>query len=265
MRISNRYIDLVMGLSLILIVVCLFIIICIGIGFWEVSYYANTTEVLSYASVIMATANALLLYATLSYQGRSFRQERFEMTLFNLLDNHRRIKEYIQIDISDVDSCESETISNNNIFLYACQELRIINDILRESEYPKSILLQYGNRYNLTEVKWNDLSKRIRSGKKKADIIFFVFYEKWRDFYAPFIRSLSVIVSHIANNNDIDLAERERYKDYLIAQMSQHEYTIMIFYYFYDSDFHKQLDAISNNCFFSETEEELFRRLIFKR
>ena len=265
MRITNPYVNIVMGLSLILIVVCLFIIICVGIGFWEVSYYANTTEVLSSASVIMATANALLLYATLSYQGRSFRQERFELTLFDLLDNHRRIKEYIQIDISDVDSCESETISNNNIFLYACQELRIINDILRESEYPKCILLQYGNRYNLTEVKWNDLSKRIGSGKKKAEIIFSVFYEKWRDYYEPFIRSLSIIVSHIANNNDIDQSEKERYKGYLTAQMSQHEYIIMIFYYFYDSDFHKQLDAISNNCFFNETEEELFRRLIFKR
>lgn len=264
MRIANRYIKLIMGLSLILIVVCLFIIICIGIGFWEVSYYTNTTEVLSYASVIMATANALLLYATLSYQGRSFRQERFEMTLFNLLDNHRRIKEYIQIDISDVDSCESEIISNNDIFLYACQELRNIHNILRENEYPKSSLLQDANRYNLTEVKWNDLSKRIASGKKKAEIIFSVFYEKWRDYYEPFIRSLSMIVSHIANNKD--LKEKERYKGYLTAQMSQHEYIIMIFSYFYDSDFHKQLDAISsNNCFFSETEEELFRRLIFKR
>jgi hypothetical protein len=265
MKIPTWFIKAIMGLSVILIVFCLFIIIAIGLGFIEVLYYINTTEVLTYASVMMATANALLLFATLSYQNRIFRNERFEETLFNLLDNHRKIKEYIQIDISDVDSCESEIISNNDIFLYACQELHNIHDILRKNEYPKTSLLHDGNRYNLTEVKWNDLSKRIRSGKKKADIIFFVFYEKWCDFYAPFIRSLSVIVSHIANNNDIDLAERERYKDYLIAQMSQHEYTIMIFYYFYDSDFHKQLDAISNNCFFSETEEELFRRLIFKR
>ena len=84
-------------------------------------------------------------------------------------------------------------------------------------------------------------------------------------FYEPFIRSLCLIVSHIANNNDIDLIEKERYKGYLTAQMSQQEYTLMIFYYFYDSNFQKQLDSISNKSFFKETEEELFRRLIFKR
>ena len=254
-----------MGLSVILIVFCLFIILAIGLGFIEVLYYINTTEVLTYASVMMATANALLLFATLSYQNRIFRNERFEETLFNLLDNHRKIKEYIQIDISDVDSFESEIISNNDIFHYARQELRNINELLREKDYPKSILLQDGNRYHLTEVKWNDLSKRIGSGKKKADIIFSVFYEKWRDYYEPFIRSLCLIVSHIANNNDIDLIEKERYKCYLTAQMSQQEYTLMIFYYFYDSNFQKQLDSISNKSFFKETEEELFRRLIFKR
>ena len=159
-----------MGLSIIMIVFCLFIIIAIGLGFIEVLYYINTTEVLTYASVMMATANALLLFATLSYQSRIFRHERFEETLFNLLDNHRKIKEYIQIDISDIDSCESEIISNNVIFFYSCQEIRYIHELLREKEYPKSILLQDGNRYNLTEDKWNNLSKRIGSGKKKADI-----------------------------------------------------------------------------------------------
>lgn len=265
MKIPTWFIKAIMGLSIILIVFCLFIIIAIGLGFIEVLYYINTTEVLTYASVMMATANALLLFSTLSYQNRIYRNERFEETLFNLLDNHRKIKEYIQIDISDVDSFESEIISNNDIFHYARQELRNINELLREKDYPKSILLQDGNRYNLTEVKWNDLSKRIGSGKKKADVIFSVFYEKWRDYYEPFIRSLCLIVSHIANNNDIDLIEKERYKGYLTAQMSQQEYTVMIFYYFYDSNFQKQLDSISNKSFFKETEEELFRRLIFKR
>jgi hypothetical protein len=104
MKIPTWFIKAIMGLSIILIVFCLFIIIAIGLGFIEVLYYINTTEVLTYASVMMATANALLLFATLSYQNRIFRNERFEETLFNLLDNHRKIKEYIQIDISDVDS-----------------------------------------------------------------------------------------------------------------------------------------------------------------
>lgn len=106
MRISNWFIKTVMVLSLILIVFCLLVIIAIGLGFLKVFYYVITTEVLTYASVMMATANALLLFATLSYQNRIYRHERFEETLFNLLDNHRKIKNDIQIVVDDEPSIE---------------------------------------------------------------------------------------------------------------------------------------------------------------
>ena len=47
--------------SLILIIISIGIIICIGIGFFKVLYVTNTTFVLGYASVLMVTANAILL------------------------------------------------------------------------------------------------------------------------------------------------------------------------------------------------------------
>ena len=121
------------------------------------------------------------------------------------------------------------------------------------------------NNYGLDDAKIGDIAERMKTGQKKAEIIFDVFYKKWSDYYEPIFRSLLLVVSHIANNNDIDLPDKNRYKDYLVAQMSQHEYTFMIFLYFYNPHFHELLDNVcENNVFFNETEEVLFRRLIFK-
>ncbi len=120
------------------------------------------------------------------------------------------------------------------------------------------------NRYGLDDAKIDNLSVCMKTGQKKAEPIFNVFYQIWRDYYEPIFRSLLLIVSHIAKNNDIDLKDKDRYKNYLVAQMSQHEYTYMIFLYFYDSYFQTLLDNIcKNNVFFKDSEESLFRRLIF--
>ena len=264
MRIPTCYIKIIMTLSLILIVLCLFIIICIGIGFIEELFYINTTEVLTYASVMMATANALLLFATLSYQSRIFNHERFEATLFNLLENHRNIKNDIRLDVFDDYCPEPEKYIGNDIFLFACSELHDIHEVLRKHSNAQ-VCSYICKMYDLYENTIEEFSMSMKNGQKKAGIVFAIFYNKWRDYYEPIFKSLLLIVSHIANNRDFDLKDRIRYKEYLTAQMSQHELTFMIFLYFYDLDFHKQLDCISeNNAFFNEAVESLFRRLIFK-
>lgn len=252
------------SLSLILIIISIGIIICIGIGFFKVLCVTNITNVLGYASVLMVTANAILLYATLSYQNRIFKHERFEVTLFNLLENHRKIKNDIQIVVAEELSIEPDRYTGNDIFLFACAELRDIHSVLKGKSDVQNCLY-INKRYGLDDAKIGEISERMKTGQKKAGPLFEVFYEIWRDYYEPIFRSLLLIVSHIANNNDIDLTDKNRYKDYLIAQMSQHEYTFMIFLYFYNLQFHKQLDNVcENNVFFNEPEESLFRRLIFK-
>ena len=80
---------------------------------------------------MMATANALLLFATLSYQNRIFRHERFEETLFNLLDNHRKIKNDVQIVVDDEQSVEPYSYTGNEIFLFACADLHDIHSVLK--------------------------------------------------------------------------------------------------------------------------------------
>lgn len=236
----------------------------IGLGFLKVFYYINTEEVLTYASVMMATANALLLFATLSYQNRIFSHERFEETLFNLLDNHRKIKNDIQIVVDDGQSIEPYSYTGNDIFLFACAELRDIHNILKRNRNAQDNLCLY-ERYGLDDAKINNLSECMKTGQEKAKPIFDVFYKIWIDDYEPIFRSLLLIVSHISNNKYLDLKDKIKYKDYLTAQMSQHELTFMIFLYFYNADFHNQLDNICvNNIFYHDAEESLFRRLIFK-
>ena len=264
MKIPTWFVKTIMWLSIFLIVFCLFVIIAIGLGFLNVLFCINTTEVLTYASVMMAITNALLLFATLSYQNRIFRHERFEETLFNLLDNYRKLKNDIQIVVDDEQSVEPYRYTGNDIFLFACVDLHDIHCVLKGySDVQDSSYIK--NNYGLDDAKIGDIAERMKTGQKKAEIIFDVFYKKWSDYYEPIFRSLLLVVSHIANNNDIDLPDKNRYKDYLVAQMSQHEYTFMIFLYFYNPHFHELLDNVcENNVFFNETEEVLFRRLIFK-
>ena len=74
--------------DIIAAIVIAVLILCVILGYvfitslnnWDGSCYG------SFISGVAAIANAILLYLTLRRQGRSFKQERFETTFFNLLN-----------------------------------------------------------------------------------------------------------------------------------------------------------------------------------
>lgn len=97
-------------------------------------------DALGIVGALMAIANALLLYMTLSFQGRSFRQERFETTLFSLLDNHRKLVNTINFKSErwnwDFQRCYS-TIEGYGVFDFAIIEINYIRRLILESTFPK--------------------------------------------------------------------------------------------------------------------------------
>ena len=100
---------------------------------------AVLNQKISFVGLCIAIANALLLYATLMFQGKSFRQERFETTLFNLLDNHRKLINEIRFSVEKWNwnfSKYNEYIEGNDVFAYAITEVSLLNKLICDNNFP---------------------------------------------------------------------------------------------------------------------------------
>ena len=86
-------------------------------------------------SGIAALFNALLLYLTLKRQDRSFNQERFETTFFNLLESHKKITEEIELTTCDIHETQIQSIDykGQKCFFFCNKRLfRHINSVKRQ-------------------------------------------------------------------------------------------------------------------------------------
>lgn len=104
-----------------------------------INYDSDSKFLLEYVNACMAIANAILLYATLTFQGRTFRQERFETTFFHLLDNHRKLINEIRFKVEkwDWNFYKYEAyIEGYDIFTYAVTEVTYIKKLICETDYP---------------------------------------------------------------------------------------------------------------------------------
>lgn len=100
-----------------------------------------------YIGIVTAIAtfvNAVFLYITLNHQDRSFEQERFETTFFNLLDQRRKI-----VDAFSMSCFEWDYVSHGKVnkiyqgetcFQIAVREVRWIRDNLFGHDYYSGIL-----------------------------------------------------------------------------------------------------------------------------
>lgn len=87
----------------------------------------------SFISGVASIVNAILLYLTLRRQGRSFKQERFETTFFNFLNNHEKVVERLFI-ASNYDKSD-KSIKNRQIFDYILLESELIKIALSSEKY----------------------------------------------------------------------------------------------------------------------------------
>lgn len=115
----------------ILLLIAISIIIWNCISCWDKGSWGNMI------SGIAAIFNALLLYLTLKRQERSFNQERFETTFFNLLESHKKITEEIELTNRDINETQIRPIYYNGrkCFSFATKECSDISKALNAKRY----------------------------------------------------------------------------------------------------------------------------------
>ena len=256
-------------LAVIFSLICLPIVFYVG---WKFLFTPSVNErvvLISCTSCLMAIANAFLLYATLSSQREYNKQERFETTFFNLLDNHRRLFKILTFDFTTKDlymNVCTEKICEEKLFVFANRELQLIKQVFRDAEYPaitdeevqnemetigylkdrdkesvedgivreKALsrlysLSQRCNLYNITKSIW----EQPYNGKAHlSEIAYKLFINKWGTKYAPYFRSLILMFNHIGNSS-LEQNDKVRYRNYIIHQLSDYERKFITLHYSY--------------------------------
>lgn len=239
---------------------------------WEYLFTPSVNErgvLISCTSCLMAAANAFLLYATLSSQREYNKQERFETTLFSLLDNHRRLLKVLTFDFATKDlymNVCTENISEEKLFVFAIREFQLIKQVFREEKYPtitdeevqnemeiignlkdrekesvedgivreKALsrlyaLSQRCNLYNITKSFWE---QPYNGEVHLSEIAYKLFIEKWGTKYTPYFRSLILMFNHIGNSS-LGQNDKVRYRNYIIHQISDYEMKFITLHYSY--------------------------------
>ena len=126
---ENHAPDILIVVILLLIAISIIIWNCISC--WDKGSWGNMI------SGIAALFNALLLYLTLKRQDRSFNQERFETTFFNLLESHKKITEEIELTTCDIHETQIQSIDykGQKCFSFATKDCSDISIALNAKRY----------------------------------------------------------------------------------------------------------------------------------
>jgi len=239
-------------------------------------------------NAMMVTANALLLFSTLQYQGRSFKLERFDSNFFKLLEYFRQLIANIsfEVELINEDYCiEKIRVRDGFLFKFANNEIITLEKYFSKDTYShplcddyekgieaieeeysspdkeifqnekKTKIVNYVNScrldfvtniYRISEQEWNALKKKIVTGDLSCtDLAFTTFLNKWGYYYHPYLQSLRVVLSHIQSCTLIKRKEKNRYKEYVISQMSQDEKDFVKRYYYNNKEFKALANSIS--------------------
>ena len=124
------------------------------------------------------------------------------------------------------------------------------NDLIeKENDWKNIFELSWRcHCYKISEEDWtlykNDLKSTSLEEIRK--LAFKLFYEQWRLYYKPYIRSIKLILLHIYNS-DYPHEEKVTYFKYVTSQMTNHEQFFIKCYCNYDEKFCKMLEAITDN------------------
>lgn len=278
-------------IALITTIICIGYAVCVGVAHWQIydlpELLSDSDKLLGFIGAYMAIANAILLYATLSYQGRSFKQERFETTLFNLLDNHRKLVSSIHFNVETWDwtfSKQMSTIDESTLFSFALKEIHYLKKIIQCETFPQMTNWEFQENiayvenqrdgvndelsinelnndrdgvidsyelarrttiYKIDINKWNVSKNRIVAENCRVEkVAYALFFQKWRKYYTPYFKSLTLIFKHISDEN-IGKVEKAKYKDYVTNQMTQDELDVIKLHRLYDDSFCKLIKQIS--------------------
>lgn len=189
-------------------------------------------------------------------------------------------------------------IDEEHFFSYAIREVVWIKDVLEFSSYPnlsdddfqnclsdienrkdgisdaisidnlnsdKDALISYyemsrrTKTYNIDLNKWNVTRLSIEQKEKLEKNAYAFFFQKWKRFYEPYFRSLSLILSHIDSNENLNKKAKSFYKDFVVKQMTANELSLIKLHCLYDSDFYAQIQSVSykTGTFFDNLKQKL--------
>ena len=249
------------AIALVLFVIAL-ILLCLcktSLIFWA-----------TYIGSCIAIANAILLYATLNSQKESLanekkahKQERFEITFFNLLESQRKLTEEISIvcdSINENAGVSWQRINGRFFFAYANKELQLIRESLdskidkkyferdtldsiqafenewkeKDSEYVKGKQKQekWDSLLRDTRIEYCNLVYDINENDRQRyrsyeDTPYTLFKKRWYGCFEHYIRNLYYILLYVNEEKHLDEKAKQKYITFIQSQMSRNELIFM--------------------------------------
>lgn len=238
-----------------------------------------------YGSIVAAIAsllNAVLLFITLNHQDRSFEQERFETTFFNLLELRRKIVDNFRLFYWRWDYVEHKPVVVNSegmdCFAVAYDEVNSIKRNLFASKYLGTLdwdedKVQTSVEFALQKIH-DELNDDINAIRKMDDDFYCSLinrtYHIGSDFYKEvqnnkgnevcesqiafslFVKANDMFLEHyfrhlkqiltFVDKNNCD-KNSQYYIDFLLSQMSREEMWIIYYYALTNDNYRKQLDS----------------------
>lgn len=206
---------------------------------------------------IIYIANTIFLYRTLvtqiegnKSQKEMAKQERFETTLFNLLDNYFDQLNRIKFDVVMLKNPPKEVytvINGSSLLTFAIEQLNYLKAYFAKdnylgyydlssdslgydykttpeeiSEYNEHLRTKYmANIYGISQQKYEQYKEQIRNGEKTLlQICYCLFYSRWGIGYDHYIRMVITIVEYIKlrGNNISETDYMALFKGYISSK-----------------------------------------------
>lgn len=239
-------------------------------------YSGTDSPILSDAlSGIAAFVSILLLYKTLISQNRSFKQERFEITFFNLLDQRQKVVDSLSFRCEELKGVDFVLVSyhGEECFEAICREMNCLKEALYGKKYlgmmadediptaMQELSMEpcidemirnaqkrcYSKRanyiYGITKVDF-ETARQEQTEESKNRRCFNLLISHGSLVCERYFRLISLIFSILAEAKEI------KYCKILLAQMSVSEQKLLSYQSLIDEKFHNQM-------FLSHVDNEL--------
>lgn len=205
---------------------------------------------------VISIANTILLYLTLKSQNdgnrnqkEMARKERFETTLFNLMDKYFDQLHRISFEVillQNPPDGERVTINGSSFFNFAFEQLEYLKAFFEkdhyigyyntsdndgysyfesqkeESDYDEYLRIKYvANMYGISKQQF-DIYKEILNKEEKSllQICYQLFYNRWGRSYDHYLRIVKTIIDYIRSKENTmpDIDYMEIFKTYLSSK-----------------------------------------------
>lgn len=256
----HKYLGYIILVMVIVLVIAGVIICNADLCSWE-KYGSAIGGIASFVSIYF-------LYVTLNRQDRSFKQERFEITFFNLLEQRKKAIDSLSFrtEVLDDPNFVSVNHQGEECFVAICQEVQCIKEslcsdkylgIISDSDIP-SALQEYIETPDVKEMIVNEykrycckranytykISKEVFDSAKRLKTADEIYQKCFQLLFAHntlgteyYFRFQSLILSFLADN--IGVGSDERYLQIYVSQMTVPELKLLYYEALVNTDFRR--------------------------